>query len=59
MKKALPYLKAITGALATGLGSLALGISDGSLTPQEYIYAAVAALTALGAIWAVPNLSQS
>lgn len=47
--------KSIVGALIAGLGSLATGLGDGSLTAQEYIYAAIAALVGLGIIYTVPN----
>jgi hypothetical protein len=49
------YLKAIVAALIAGLGALATGLGDGSLSAQEYIYAAIAFLVGLGAVWAVPN----
>lgn len=48
-------LKAIVGALITFLGSLATGLGDGSLTAQEWIYAGIAGLVALGAVYGVPN----
>lgn len=53
------YFKAIVGALAAGLGSLAASLDAGSLTAQSYIYAAITALVALGAIYVVPNQKKS
>jgi hypothetical protein len=49
------YAKAIVGALVAGLGVLATGLDDSSINGQEWVYAAIAFLTALAAIWAVPN----
>lgn len=51
----LTYAKAIVGALIAGLGSLATGLGDGSLSPQEYLYAGIAFLAGLGIVAAVPN----
>lgn len=48
------YAKAIVGALVAGLSSLQAALDDG-LTAQESIGAAIAALLALGVVWAVPN----
>lgn len=49
------YAKAIVGALVAGLTALATGYDDNHLAANEIIMAAVAALTALTVIWAVPN----
>lgn len=48
------YAKSIVGALVAGLSSLQAAMGDG-LTAQEGIGAAIAALLALGVVWAVPN----
>jgi hypothetical protein len=48
------YLKAITGAVIAGLTSLQASL-EGGLTAAESITAAIAALVALGAVWAIPN----
>lgn len=50
-----PYLKAITAALVAGLGVLASGLDDGGLSAQEWLYAAIAFLVGLGAVYTVPN----
>lgn len=50
-----PYLKSITAALVAGLAVLATSLDNGELTAQEWIYAAIAFLTGLGAVYAIPN----
>jgi hypothetical protein len=50
------YLKAITGAIVTGLGTLQVAYTDEVLTKQEGIGVVIATLVALGAVWAVPNM---
>lgn len=47
--------KALTGALAAGLASLSAGLTDGSMSPSEWVTVAVAVLVAFSAVWAVPN----
>jgi hypothetical protein len=49
------YLKAFTGAIVTGLGTLQVAYGDGLVTTQEWIGVAIATLVAFGAVWAVPN----
>lgn len=49
------YAKAIIGGLVAFLGAVQTGLADGHVTATEWIVAAVAAVTALGAVWAVPN----
>lgn len=49
------YAKAVVGALVAGLSALLPGLEDGALSGPEWVTAAVAALVALGAVWAVPN----
>jgi hypothetical protein len=49
------YAKAVVGALVAFLGGIAMGLDDGTITAQEWVYAAIAGLTALGAVWAVRN----
>lgn len=49
------YAKAAVGALIAGLGTLATALSDGSVEQVEWVWVAIAFLTALGGIWAVPN----
>lgn len=49
------YAKALTGALVAGLAVLATSLDNDVVTAQEWIYAAIAFLTALGAVYAIPN----
>lgn len=49
------YAKAIVGALIAGLSAISTGLADGSLSPQEYVTAAIAFLIGLGVVYAVPN----
>lgn len=49
------YLKAITGAVVTGLGTMQVAYADNVITQQEWVGIAIATLVALGAVWAVPN----
>jgi protein-S-isoprenylcysteine O-methyltransferase Ste14 len=53
------YLKAITSAVVTGLGTLQVAYSDNVVTQQEWIGCVIATLVALGAVWAVPNKPTS
>ncbi len=55
MKKIAPYAKAITAAVIAGLTALVTALDDGSVTAQEGVIIAIALLTALGAVWAIPN----
>lgn len=48
------YLKALAGAVTTGLGSLSVAYSDNLVTNQEWVTIAIATVVALGAVWAVP-----
>lgn len=50
------YLKAITGALIAGLGSLYQALDNDNVTGQEWVAVAIATLAALGIVWGVPNL---
>lgn len=50
------YLKAITGALIAGLGSLYQALDNEAVTAQEWVAVAIATLAALGIVWGVPNL---
>lgn len=51
------YAKAIIGALIALLGALATGVTDG-LTAQEWLTAAIAGLTAGGAVFSVTNAAD-
>lgn len=49
------YLKAIVASLVAGLTALLTALDDDSVTAQEWVTAGIAALVALGAVYAVPN----
>jgi len=53
------YLKAITAAIVTGLGTLQIAYVDNTVTNQEWVGVAISTLVALGAVWAVPNKTGS
>lgn len=55
MKAFAPYLKALVAALVAGLAVIATGFDDGGISAQEIVYAVIAFLTGLGAVFAVPN----
>lgn len=47
--------KAVVAALMAGLAALSTGLTDGVLTRQEIITAALAIVTTYGGTWFVPN----
>lgn len=49
-----PYAKAVTAAVVAG-ASFAIPVVDDGLIASEVLGIAVAALTAFGTVWAVPN----
>jgi hypothetical protein len=49
------YAKAIVGALVAGLSSVQASL-DGGVTPEEWCAVAIATLSALVVVWAVPNV---
>lgn len=49
------YAKAIVAALIAGLGAMATAVQDDVISSQEWITIVIAALSALGVTWAVPN----
>ena len=55
MTKFAPYAKAITAAIAAGLGALYQALDNDAVTAQEWVGVALALVGALGAVWAVPN----
>lgn len=55
MNKLAPYAKALIGALVAGLGSLQQALDDGYVTAQEGTGVAIAFLSGLALVWAVPN----
>lgn len=57
------YAKAIVAAVIAGLTSLSTALVDGngfnSVTDGQWLVAVIAFLTALAAVWAVPNSPPS
>lgn len=53
------YAKALTAAVVAFLGALSTALVDdkgfADLTDGQWVVAVIAFLTALGAVWAVPN----
>lgn len=58
LKRIAPIAKAVTGTVIAGLGSLAVAVTDGVVTPEEWIGTAVVTLTASYAIWRIPNAEE-
>ena len=56
MKNVAPYAKAVVAGLVAGLSVISSALAlDGSLSPQDYVSAALALLVAGSAVFAVPN----
>lgn len=56
MKNVAPYMKALVAALVAGLSVIASALGlDGALSTQDFVYATIAFLVALGAVFSVPN----
>lgn len=56
MKTIAPYAKAITGAIVAGLASAQQALLDDSaISSAEGVGIAIATLTALALVWAIPN----
>lgn len=53
------YAKAGIAAVVAGLSVVATSLDDGGISAQEWLYAAIALLTGLGAVWATPNAPSS
>jgi hypothetical protein len=53
-----PYWKAVAGSLLAFLASLQAATDDG-IAAGEWIAAAIAALLALGVVYAVPNITRN
>lgn len=49
------YAKAIVSILAAGLGILTAALSDGKVSPVEFVNVAIAIVTAVG-VYLIPNL---
>jgi hypothetical protein len=50
-----PYAKALTGAAIAGLASLQQALDDSSVSAQEWTGVAIATLSGLALVWAIPN----
>ena len=50
-----PYVKALTGGLVSGLTSAATALTDGIVTPVEWVTIALAFILGTGVVYAVPN----
>ncbi|MFG2165503.1 hypothetical protein [Micromonospora chersina] len=50
-----PYAKSIIGGLVAGLTALGTALTDNQVTTSEWVGVAIAALAALGIVYAVPN----
>lgn len=55
MTNVAPYAKALTGALIAGLASLQQALDDGAVNAQEWTGVAIATLSGLALVWAIPN----
>lgn len=53
------YAKAAVGAAIAGLGALGTALTDGHVTGVEWVAVAIATLTALAAVWRIPNHTPS
>lgn len=49
------YAKAIIAAVVAGLGVIVEGLTDGSLSAQEWINAVIATLLLFGGVYVTPN----
>lgn len=55
MKRIAPYGKALTGAAIAGLAALQQALDNGAVTAQEWTGVAIATLSGLALVWAIPN----
>ena len=55
MKAISPYLKAVFGAVAAGLGAYIVAVGDGTVSAEDWGNILLAAVIAAGAVWGVPN----
>lgn len=53
------YAKAWIGALIAGLTAVATAMDDGAVSSAEWVVVAIATLSALGLVYAVPNAKPS
>lgn len=59
MKVVTPIAKALLAGAIAGTGAIAVGYTDGALTTAEVWTAVASGLTALGAVWGVPNKART
>lgn len=52
------YAKAIIAAVIAGLGVIVEGLTDGSLSAQEWINAIIAMLVLFSGVYVTPNSSK-
>jgi hypothetical protein len=52
------YAKSIVGAIVAGLASAQQALDDASINAQEGVGIAIATLTALALVWAIPNQQE-
>lgn len=52
------YAKAIVGCLVAAGGAAVTAMADDVITTAEWVTIALAGLTALGVVWAVPNKTE-
>lgn len=55
MKNIAPYAKALVGGIVSGLGAAATALTDGVVTPVEWITVILAFIAGTGIVYAVPN----
>jgi hypothetical protein len=53
------YAKAIVALILAFLGALGTALTDGVVTPLEWVAVATATVTTAGTVWAVPNKTES
>lgn len=59
MNKIAPYAKAVTATIVAGLGTLGTALTDGAVTPVEWVAIATATLVASFAVWATPKNAET
>lgn len=52
------YAKAIIGAVLAGLAVVGTALTDGSVSPAEWVDVAVAALTVFAGVFGLPNAAK-
>jgi len=55
MNKLKPYAKAVVGGIVTGLGTAATALTDGGITPVEWITIILSFIAGTGFVYAIPN----